>query len=560
MPDSAFILRAYEKWGEGSLHHLIGTFAFALWDLREQSLLIANSPLEERPLFFYSTPQCFAFSSMPKGLFALPFVPRQLNLTYMADYLTRFLDEEGSTFYKSIYRLTGGHFLTLRKSSPFKIKRYWEPNLKQELRLPRDNDYVEAYNELYERVVSNHLRSLTPVGVSMSGGLDSSSIAAMAAPILKCEGKRLFAFTEVPRQDFSGSIIKQRYADETPYVKAIAQMYDNIDLNLVQVNGEMSFENLTPYFRATEIPFPNSSNRVWIEKIYTQSANQGVRVLFSSKWGNCFSSWTGVGYLPQLLRKGHWIRALREASGMAQRKTFSSIIFTLASRGVIPTLPTPLWRSIMRLRHRNNVTFTAKKAWEANSPIHPEFAKIQQVEERAMEKGADLYYRSTANARQEEYGRILKIGMFGGNSMDSGYEALLGLQQRDPTGDLRIAEFCISLPEEQYQRNGVGRWLIRRAMANRLPQEVVTNQKRGQQAADYFERLYRSRPAILNLLDQLEKNSTVQSVLNLKRMRQLTEEMPKTSSNAQNDLQSYRFILENGLMTGRFLTWFESGE
>ena len=116
------------------------------------------------------------------------------------------------------------------------------------------------------------------------------------------------------------------------------------------------------------------------------------------------------------------------------------------------------------------------------------------------------------------------------------------------------------MPEEQYQRNGVGRWLIRRAMANRLPQEVVTNQKRGQQAADYFERLYRSRPAILNLLDQLEKNSTVQSVLNLKRMRQLTEEMPKTSSNAQNDLQSYRFILENGLMTGRFLTWFESGE
>src|SRR5919202_6412367 len=88
LPDSSFILRAYERWGAECAGHLIGDFAFALWDGREQLLLLARSPLGGRALFYHVTPHRFAFATMPKGLFALADIPRTLDPEYLADYLT----------------------------------------------------------------------------------------------------------------------------------------------------------------------------------------------------------------------------------------------------------------------------------------------------------------------------------------------------------------------------------------------------------------------------------------------------------------------------------------
>ncbi len=167
-----FILRAYEKWGEDFLCHLTGAFAIALWDDREQRLLLARSPLGERSLCYHNSEASFAFASMPKGLFALPGVNREIDLDYLADYLVAVPKDSGSTFYSGIHRLPAGHCLTIRRDGT-KLRRYWQPDTGRELRLPSDEDYVDAFNELFQRVIADHMRSATPVGVMMSGGLDS---------------------------------------------------------------------------------------------------------------------------------------------------------------------------------------------------------------------------------------------------------------------------------------------------------------------------------------------------------------------------------------------------
>ncbi len=512
LPDSAFILRAYEKWGEECVNHLIGLFTFALWDQREKSLFLACSHLGERPLFFHATSQWFAFASMPKGLFALPFVPRELDLTYMADFLTRSLPEEGTTFYHSIRSLPGGHSLHLNFGKPFQIKRYWQFNFQHELRLPKDHDYVDAFNSLFKKVSKEYLRSSHPMGILLSGGLDSSSIAATIAPMLKNEGKHLSAFTEVPRSNYDGPINAGRYADESQFVQSIARMYDNIDLKLVRVNGSMSFEDVEGLFTAVEMPFPNSSNRVWIETIFKNARDIGARVLFGGiNGGNLNSSWDGRSFLSELIVQGKWGRALKEGIGIMRESDHHSILRTLAS-GVMPSLPTPIWLNIRRLRHRNNTIYVANPPWLAYSPIHPEFGKIHRVTERAREKGHEFYGRLRPYTRHLYYRyQLLFSGL--SSQFSAGYEAQFGVDWRDPLGDVRIWEFCLSVPEEQYLRDGINRWLIRRAMKDKLPEEVVWNKKRGLQASDYYDRLYASRQTILDELSVLEKSDLAPSVL-----------------------------------------------
>jgi asparagine synthase (glutamine-hydrolysing) len=471
IPDSAFILRAYEKWGEDCARHLIGSFTFALWDAREQHLLLARSAIGGPSLFYHSTLQTFAFSTMPKGLFALPFIPREFDEQYLADYLAWAPKESGAGFYRDIYRLLPGNLISVTREG-LKVKQYWQPDLKREIRFPRDEEYVQAFDELFERVVRDQLRSATPVGVMMSGGFDSTSVAATAARLLKREEKHLVTFTEVPRAGFNGAIVKSRYADETPFVQAMARQYDNLDLNLIHTDGRVYLDDLDELFVAAEIPFRNASNRVWYEAILREAQQQGVRVLLSGGQGNLTISWGGDGLMPQLLRERRWGHALREARALARQKNARSTLRALIGRGIMPLLPALLWFAVERLRRRDDVTLKSNPPWRAYSAINPEFAVAQKVDERARAKGHDFRFRPTADTRAIRYKTI--AGTSGaGDGLVAGYQAMFGMDERDPTRDVRVVEFCLALPEEQYQRDGQTRCLIRRAMANRLPPEIL---------------------------------------------------------------------------------------
>jgi asparagine synthase (glutamine-hydrolysing) len=554
LPDSMFILRAYEKWGEDCACHIIGPVTFALWDGRIKRLLLVQSPVGAAPLFYYATPEVFAFATMARGLFSLPFVPREINQQYLADFLTLAPAEPGSSFFRRIARLQGGHSLVAGNGG-HKVRRYWQPAMANELRLPRDDDYVEAFNELFGRVVSDHLRSLTPVGVMMSGGLDSTSVAAVAAPLLKIKGVCLATFTEIPRAGFDGMTIKGAYADETPFVQAMARLYDNIELNLVRTGGCNFLQGLERFFAAVERPSFNPSNSTWMEAILQQSRQQGARVILTGQLGNFSISWNGSGLLSQLLRQGMWLRALHEARALARCQNGPSTFRTLISQGVLPLLPDPLWLAVKRIRSRENA---CDPPWREYSAILPDFARAQRVDERAREKGHDFDFRLQTDTRLLRSKFILMCqDML--IDMISGYRAEFGVDLRDPTGDERIVGFCLSLPEEQYLRNGVSRRLIRRAMADRLPAEILANRGRGMQAADWFERMNAARSELFSALTELEQSQLARRSLDLKRMRRLVEQMPQAGGDAARMQMDYRQFLERGLITGLFLRWFESG-
>ena len=166
-----------------------------------------------------------------------------------------------------------------------------------------------------------------------------------------------------------------------------------------------------------------------------------------------------------------------------------------------------------------------------------------------LRQPADLFARRTPGLRWIEPRSWATIGL----------EARFRVQRRSVPGDVRLFEFCLSLPEDQFLRDGTRRWLLRRAMAKRLPAEVLGNERRGIQAADWFERLRAARGRVADEITSLERCDFAAQAVDLPRLRSLLQAVPGNEDAPDSTGHNLRLILETGLTVARFLSWFESG-
>jgi asparagine synthase (glutamine-hydrolysing) len=556
VPDSAFIMAAYERWGEDCARHLIGSFSFAVWDSQRRRLLLARSPFGAKPVFFHQSADFVAFATMPRALFALPGVPRKLCLSSVADYLTLVPPEPGASLFHGIRSLEPGHAVTVDHRG-CRVREFWRPELRHELRLGSDEEYVAAFTELFDRVVADQLRSLTPIGVLMSGGLDSTSVAAMAAPLLARRGKRLAAFTGAPRAGYREPGAPDWLVDEAPLAGTMAARYQNIDLSVIRAEG-LFLDGLDRYFEAAEMPYEGTASRVWYEEILAQAQRRGIQVLLTGKGGNFTVSWHGGGLLRSLVSTGRWPAAWREARDRAPGGRARPAARILARRGLIPQLPTGAQLAITRWRGNDDPLLAREDWWAPLSPIHPEFAREQAVAARSRARACDHWIMRSIDTPASRLRRLMHDGQHI-SVINGGYSARFGVDIRDPTADARIVEFCLSLPEQQYFRGGVSRSLIRRAMADRLPTEILAGARRGIDSADWFERLSGARAVVLEELRLLEHSETAAAMLDLPRMRRLADRFDTPAADPRQRMLDYRHVLERGLMTGRFLRWFDGG-
>lgn len=549
LSDGELMFHAHQYWGDRCVDFLVGVFAFAVWNDRQEQFFIARSPITAPSLFYYITPHVFAFSTSPKGLFALPFITRRIDEQTLSLNLIKLSGNPGTTLYKDIVRLlTGSQLIVGREASA--VKRYWDAALIREIRFNRDEEYTEALLELLNRVVTDNLRSRTPVGVMMSGGLDSTTVAAIAAQSLKPYGKTLATFTEIPGSFNPGHLSRNHYGDESPFVQAMGHQYDNLAVNLIRTEGQTFLDNTDALFFHLERYFPNTANRVWLEAILHESRRQGIRVILTGMQGNLTVSRAITGHLSQLLASGRWMEGIREASLMARRGSARSITRALA-QGIVPLLPYCLWLIVQR--SLGNSFTGVQQPWLFYSPIHPDFAKENKVGEQAHLWKHHYFSQPDGDGRRRNLDALMNqdVGV-----LDTAYRSMYGIDIRNPLADTRIAQFCFAIPEEQYRLNGESRSLIRRAMANRLPETILSNTKRGMQAADWFERLTMLRDQLPSELDLFSHCDLARRALDLPRMRLLVEQWPSGNVRGRQ-LFLYRRVIEFGLMVGRFLCWIE---
>ena len=263
LADGDLILRSYFQSGRECPNHLIGDYAFAVWDARTRTFFCARDHIGARPFYYAETVQGFVFASTVDAVLAAPGVSDALDEAVVARVLTRAgMDENRRTFFKDVRKLPPGHSLTLKVDaagrSALRLARHWQPEHTAAVQRPSDDDYAEDFLHLFTQAVAVRLRGVDPVGAHLSGRLDSSSIAVLAARELRRSGRPPpLAFSWLP--DLAGKPPGEAYAPE----------YERIDAVCRQ-------EGLTVFHRA-----PNAGDMVRVLRL--DGARPGVHVLASEE-------------------------------------------------------------------------------------------------------------------------------------------------------------------------------------------------------------------------------------------------------------------------------------
>jgi asparagine synthase (glutamine-hydrolysing) len=538
--DAAILLAAIERWEESCFDHIIGDYAFALWDGVRQRLLLARDPLGQRPLHYHRGNGYFAFTSMPKGLHALAEVPYAPDEDRIAEFLVLMPETGPQSFFHGIERIESGHVVTVTPTS-LVARRHWQPG-RRRVTLHRPDEYAEALRDLLDQAVRCRLRGADDVGAHLSGGLDSSAVAATAARLLAPSGGRVIAFTAVPREGYDGPAPRNRIVDEGPYAAATAALYPNMEHVLIRSGGRSPLDDLDRSFFLFDRPVLNICNIGWTYNICDAARERNLMVLLTGNAGNMGLSYTGQELLAELFRSGRWRRLWRKARALVGpgRMRWRGVL----AQTLGPWCPAALWVWLNRIAtgHAREVgNYTA---------IHPHRLAELELPARARNRGLDLGYRPWKDGlamrlwalRRVDRGNYNK-GILGGWHID----------QRDPTADVRLLEFCLAVPTEQFLSDGKQRALARRTLADRLPKLVLEEPRGGLQAADWHEQLTAVRDRVAVELDRLDACPPATKALDLPRLHRLVENWPAGGWERDEISTPYRSALLRAISTGHFL-------
>ncbi|WNF35287.1 asparagine synthase-related protein [Bacillaceae bacterium IKA-2] len=537
MTDSKLILLAYQKWGEDTPKYLIGDYAFMIWDERNNKLFGARDFAGARTLYFHRSNKKFTFCTTIKPLFSLPYLVKKINLNWLADFLAipSMLDsiDIGSTVFKDIQQLPPSHCITVTEDN-IKLVRYCNLPDGEKLFLKSNEDYEEAFRDVYTKAITTSMRTHRNVGALLSGGLDSGSIVGFAAPELRKNKKKLHTFSYVPIDSFTDWTPQRNVADEGPFIRSTVEHVGNIN------DGYYSFEDSNPFsvidemLETMEMPYKFHVNSFWVNDIYKEAQKQDCGVLLNGRKGNWTVSYgSAIDFQATLLKKLQLIRFFQEFN------SYSNNIGSKKTR-------------ILRLV-RDRVYLNQKKpvVVYTSDLINDDFAKSNKVLERMHEQGLNFASQSWEELRTKQFSYLYHSNISGTCATKQSLRH--SVWDRDPTNDLNVVKFCLSLPDDQYVQNGVNRSLIRRATKNYLPDTVRLNlRKRGIQGADVIQRMVRSWREFIQELHKMAIDPAVAELMNvsiIKSAIQRLEEDPRAGmvyeeefTIAMRSLIVYRFI------------------
>jgi len=447
--DAALVLASYERWGERAVEHLVGEFAFVLWDERRRTLVCARDALGVRPLFYRLDRRTVAWASEPSALLVSGARTPAANPGVIAEYLAASPASVSETLSRDVYRLPPAHALEVT-SDAVRVWRYWDPD-PPELRLADDEAYAAALREVIERAVASRLRARSPVAVFLSGGLDSSSVLATARQLgreARAPANDLTALSlEFPGEPF----------DERPYIDAV--------LDHCGVPGERRtpiWPDAAGYLahvdRHGDVPdIPTGA--VLFEPLFDAARSRGIRIALT---GLGADEWlTGSPYyFADLIGRGRWLTAWREYRASVPESELEMSPRWLFAAGVRPLVPPRLRRAARTVLRRSLVP-----AW-----IDPAFARSVDLDARLREPPLGRGPGGFARADQRRFlqsasEEVVKEGL-------ERAAAASGVELRHPFLDRRLVELALSLPERQRQRAGLTKVALRAAMRDRLPPTV----------------------------------------------------------------------------------------
>ena len=447
--DTETIVHLYEEKGADCLRDLRGMFGIALWDSRRKSLLLARDRLGIKPLYYWMTDEGLAFASELRAFLALDHFPRAIDRLSLARFLSLGYVPDPMCIFRDVKKLPPGHFLTWDAESGARVQKYWSPVGQEDSTL----DEVTAVAELERRLmdaVGSHLESEVPLGAFLSGGIDSSTVVA-------CMARKM----DRPVQTFSIGFEEAGY-NEAPDAALVAKALRTEHTEfIVRPEADRLIEDVVRVF---DEPFADSSALPTL--LVSQLARERVTVSLSGDGGDELFG----GYL----RYTEMERRVELRPAMLRRTTGA----------VARALPHSTFgrNRLLDLSRRREGRYVSAMATPLTT-ADGGFARPDLAADGGHFE--DLFAPHFLEAAERDFPTQMMLtdimSYLPGDILTKVDRTTMAtsLEARVPLLDHELVEFAVSVPSSLKIRDGSGKWLLKRAIANLVPAQVLTKPKKG---------------------------------------------------------------------------------
>jgi len=462
--DTETVIHLYEEYGRDCVQYLRGMFAFAIWDRNKRSLFIARDRLGIKPLYYSLTPERLLFGSEIKTLLTAGARP-EFDRSVLPEFLAfGYLSGEGS-FYSGIRKLMPGHTMEIGPEGRPDVRQYWDLDTTHLHESRDERYYVRSYRELLEGAVNSHLMSDVPLGVFLSGGLDSSAVAALMTKIRR-----------EPVETFSVGYGEQTYS-ELPFARTVANHIGSQHREVMV--SEQDFFDALPHLIWHEdepIVWPSSVSLYFVARL----ARERVTVVLTGEG----SDETLAGYTRYAftLKNAALDRVYRGVTPDALRRGLRSAVATSSLLGAT-------------IRRKLEHTFLAKdgETWSSFyfDNFFSAFGEAEQGgllrPEMSAEFSTGSAYKNVLGYWQNSSGELLQRLLY--TDIKTYLVELLmkqdnmsmaaSIESRVPFLDHVLVEFATRIPRSVQIKGLAGKTILKRAMEDLLPREIIYRPKLG---------------------------------------------------------------------------------
>ena len=461
--DTETILHLYEEHGSTCVDYLRGMFAFAIWDQRKKELFIARDRLGVKPLYYVHTDDgSLFFASEIKALLEARAVKPEINYGVLSDYLANHATSGEETLFQGIKRLLPGHVMTWRDGE-VSIRRYWDVDFSKDEEVRDDKTYIDRWSELFRESVRLRLMADVPLGMFLSGGIDSSAIAAVMSGMVS-----------EPIKTFSVAF-REREANELEYARLVADAYKTNHHEIV-VTPEQFFTALPRLVWHEDEPLahPSSVALYFVSKLASEHVKVVLtgegsdellagygryqRTIWNLAWGRQYNKLT-----PSIARDAIRKRIERMPSGGRMRQKLMRTFLVLSPElesiyfDNFAVFPTPMQQHM----------FTRETSDRIRN-IDP-YVELRRLLERTKDLSLldGLLYADIKTYLQELLMKQDQMSM------------ATSVESRVPFLDHKLVEFTAKMPDTMKLRGGTTKYVLRESMKGVLPQKILSRRKMG---------------------------------------------------------------------------------
>ena len=463
--DTETVIHLFEEYGVDCVQHLRGMFAFAIWNRNTRTLFIARDRLGIKPLYYKLTAERLLFGSEIKAVLAHGGIRPEFNRAALPEYLAfGYLSGEES-FYAGIRKLLPGHAMKIGPDGKAEIKQYWDLDASTPHESHDASYYVQSYRELLEGAVESHLMSDVPLGVFLSGGVDSSAVAALMTKLRR-----------EPVETFSVGYAEQAQS-ELPFARTVADHIRSRHHEVIV--GEDDFFGALPHLIWHEdepISWPSSVSLYFVAKL----ARERVTVVLTGEGAD--ETLAGYARYAFTLKNAELDRVYRSVvpsflrRGLRDMVATSSLLGATARRKLEHTFLAKDGNSWASFYFDN--FFSAFGGAEQSELLTAEFAR-EAAPSSAYKNVLDYWNHSSGEMLQRLLYTDIKTYLVELLMKQDNMSMAASIESRVPFLDHVLVEFATRIPREVQIQGLAGKRILKKAVEDLLPHSILYRQKMG---------------------------------------------------------------------------------